>query len=85
MRYPVLISIPKSAVDRISRYWEMQVVADADGTSERVHVRVIFPHDDVALHQLIAWAAIADVVEPPELRDRIVACARAILERHTRN
>ena len=82
-RIPVVFAVAPSELERISRYWETQVVTpSADTPGGTVLVRVIFPAVDAALHQAVAWAGIAELVEPPTLRAELVACARAVLAAH---
>ncbi|HEY6233496.1 MAG TPA: HTH domain-containing protein [Candidatus Elarobacter sp.] len=37
---------------------------------------------DAALHQLVAWGAVARIVEPVAIRDELLARARAIVAHH---
>jgi predicted DNA-binding transcriptional regulator YafY len=45
-------------------------------------VRIVFPAQDAALHQLVAWGGVVRIVEPLALRDQLVAAARAVLAHH---
>jgi predicted DNA-binding transcriptional regulator YafY len=82
-RFPVVVTVALSQLEHVSSYWETQVLADAAGVGEGdVAVRVIFPGRDAALHQLVAWGGIARIVEPAEIRDELVARARALIEHH---
>jgi predicted DNA-binding transcriptional regulator YafY len=84
-RLAVVFSVARDALERVSSYWETHVLTPAeDKRADAVLVRVIFPARDAAVHQAAAWAGIAELVEPLELRADLVACARAILARHAR-
>jgi predicted DNA-binding transcriptional regulator YafY len=84
-RIPVVFAVAPSELERISQYWETQVLTPpGDSPADTVLVRVIFPAVDVALHQAAAWAGIAELVEPPALRAELVKCAHAILAAHAR-
>lgn len=72
-----------SDVDLISRYWEAQLVPRSPASSDdTVLVRIVFPSQDAALHQLVAWGTVARIVEPAAIRDELVARARTIVEHH---
>jgi len=65
------------AIERLSTgYWPIEVLTRDDATAI---VRVTFPGRELAIFQAVAWADVAAVVEPAELRDEIVARARAVL------
>jgi len=82
-RFPVVIAVAQAQLEHVSRYWETQVLADAEGLGDgAVAVRVIFPAEDAALHQLVAWGGIARVVEPLAIREELVARARALIRHH---
>jgi len=77
-RFAVVLEVRRDAFDAVTGYWETHVLGDADG-GETVAVRVVFPGKDAALHSLIAWSGEVRIVEPPELREEVVARARAVL------
>jgi predicted DNA-binding transcriptional regulator YafY len=82
-RFTVIVSVAQSQLELVSRYWEAQVLADRAGLrAGDVAVRVVFPAEDAALHQLVAWGGIARIVEPIAIRDELVARARALLQHH---
>jgi predicted DNA-binding transcriptional regulator YafY len=81
-RFPVVLSVRASQLELVSRYWELQVLTPADGTTQDVTVRVVFPGIDPALHQLVAWGGLVSILEPREIRDELVARARALIEHH---
>jgi len=77
------------AIDDITGYWEVQIVDDADATPSdakdgRVKARVVFPSIGAAVSQLIAWGRRIEIVEPDDVRERVFASARDILERAAR-
>ena len=67
------------SLERISLYWPVEI--EARGEREAL-VRVIFPGRELALFQLIAWADVATLLEPVDLRERIVRHSRLALERY---
>jgi predicted DNA-binding transcriptional regulator YafY len=80
-RFAVVLAVRRDALDTVTAYWETHVLGDADDGAT-VTVRVVFPGKDAALHTLIAWGGEVRIVEPPELREEIVARARAVLAHH---
>jgi predicted DNA-binding transcriptional regulator YafY len=83
-RFEVLLAIASSDVERVSQYWDVQLVSrpPARGGEDEVVVRIVFPSQDAALHQLVAWGAVARILEPVAIRDELVARARAIVAHH---
>jgi predicted DNA-binding transcriptional regulator YafY len=79
-RVPVVVSVHADALDAVMRYWEARVLNEPSG--DAVSVRVVFPSEDVALHQLIAWGTRARLMEPLALRDELLARARSIVEHY---
>jgi len=95
-RYPVSLRVAPDAVDDITGYWEVQFVdsvestahdgtgpGNANGNGEKdrwVRARVIFPSITAAVPQLISWGRRIEIVEPDEVRERVLATAREILE-----
>nr|MDP9107200.1 YafY family transcriptional regulator [Candidatus Eremiobacteraeota bacterium] len=68
-RFEVLLAVRASDVELVSRYWEAQLVPRASAaTGGAVVVRIIFPSQDAALHQLVAWGTVARIVEPVAIR-----------------
>jgi predicted DNA-binding transcriptional regulator YafY len=82
-RFEVLLALRPSAIELVSRYWDVQLVprspADAD---DAAMVRIVFPSEDAALHQLVAWGDVVRILEPAAIRDELVARARAIVAHH---
>jgi len=76
----VRLRAPNEHVERISLYWPVEI--ESRGEREAL-VRVTFPGRELALYQLIAWADVAMLLEPADLRERIVAHSRLALERYT--
>ena len=82
-RFEVLLAVRSSDVELVSRYWETQLVPRAPASAgDAAAVRIVFPSQDAALHQLVAWGGIVRILEPLALRDALVARARAILAHH---
>ena len=79
-RVPVVVSVSADALDAVMRYWEARVLSEPSG--DAVSVSVVFPSEDVALHQLIAWGTRARLLEPLALRDELLARARSIVEHY---
>ncbi len=79
-RVPVVVSVDADALDAVMRYWEARVLSEPSG--DTVTVRVVFPNEDLALQQLIAWGTRARLVEPLALRDELLARARSIVEHY---
>lgn len=67
------------ALERVGYYWPVEVLSPGKGESL---VRVTFPGREVAMFQSIAWADVATLVEPEELRREIAARAKRALERY---
>ncbi|MEA2720552.1 MAG: hypothetical protein QOJ39_2416, partial [Candidatus Eremiobacteraeota bacterium] len=83
-RFTVIVSVARSRLEIVSRYWEAHVLTDRpDIAAGDVAVRIIFPAEDAALHQLVAWGGIARIIEPAAIRNELVARARALVEHQT--
>ncbi|HEV3089046.1 MAG TPA: YafY family protein [Candidatus Elarobacter sp.] len=80
-RFAVLLAVRREALETVTGYWETHVLGDGSDTPT-VSVRVVFPGKDAALHALIAWGAGVRIVEPLEIRDELVARARAAVAHH---
>ena len=77
--YPVLLNVADGDLDEITGYWESRIV---EGASHRKHhkiVRVIFPGQDPAIHQIVAWGRRVEIVDPKELREKVITCAREVI------
>jgi predicted DNA-binding transcriptional regulator YafY len=81
-RFAVVVSVGTAQLEVVSRYWELQLLTPADDATQSVTARVVFPGIDAALHQLIAWGGLVSILEPREIRDELVARARALIEQH---
>lgn len=76
--YEAIVMLDRAVVEG-GMHWEHAVVGEGDGTL-RVHVR--FPGPDAAVYQCVAWGEHVRIEQPPELRERILAAARAIVLRY---
>jgi predicted DNA-binding transcriptional regulator YafY len=83
-RYVVRVRVAPDAIDDITGYWEVQFVDDAETHDGWVHARVIFSSIGAAVPQLVAWGRRIEIIEPDEVRERVVACAREVLAAATR-
>ena len=84
-RYDGRLRVSPEALGRIRFGWrwgriESEGEPDADGW---VEVAVRWDTADVAVDYVLGLGPLADVLEPAELRDRVIAAARALLERAT--
>ncbi len=75
-RCEVLMRVRTDVAAAIASWWDSDMVREEP---EGTLLRVRFPGKDAALFQAMAWGDRVDVIEPAELRDRIVERARAIL------
>jgi predicted DNA-binding transcriptional regulator YafY len=78
-RYIVRLRVSPAAVDDITGYWEVQFLDDAKESDGWVHARVVFPSMGAAVPQLVAWGRRVQIVEPDEVREHMLICAREIL------
>ncbi len=82
-RFEVLLALNPADVERVSVYWDAQLVPHSPGGGhDTAVVRIVFPSEDAALHQLVAWGGIVRILEPAAIRDELVARARAIVAHH---
>jgi predicted DNA-binding transcriptional regulator YafY len=79
--YPVIMRVPRDDVEEVRSYWEAHVLDDAPRNAT-VLVKVIFPGEGSAIHQIIAWGDRTEIVEPQELRDKVLARAQQVLDHH---
>lgn len=75
----VTLSVAAGAIDRIQSYWPVEVL---EMNGPEWLVRILFPGQEIAVFQAVAWADIARIVEPAALRDAATARARQVLERY---
>jgi predicted DNA-binding transcriptional regulator YafY len=78
-RYVVRVRVAPEAIDDITGYWEVQFIDNAETSDGWAHARVIFPSIGAAVPQLVSWGRRVEIVEPDEVRDSVIACAREIL------
>jgi predicted DNA-binding transcriptional regulator YafY len=67
------------ALERVGYYWPVEVLSSDEHESL---VRVTFPGREVAMFQAIAWADVATLVEPADLRETIAQRAKRAVERY---
>jgi predicted DNA-binding transcriptional regulator YafY len=77
--YAVRLHVSAAAIEDVTGYWEVQFTDRGAAPDGWIEARVIFPSADAALPQLVAWGDGVRLVEPLELRERMMAAARAIL------
>jgi predicted DNA-binding transcriptional regulator YafY len=77
--YPVLLRVRADQIEDVTSYWESKAVEDAGRSKKHKLVRVIFPGPEAAVHQIVAWGRRVEVVEPKELRQRVITCAREVI------
>jgi predicted DNA-binding transcriptional regulator YafY len=73
------------AVDAASMHWvryRCRHVEDITPDGDRVRVRVRFDVEEEALQVALALGAVVEVVEPPELRARVLAAAESLVSRY---
>lgn len=78
-RYVVRVRVAPEAIEDIAGYWEVQFIDDAQTSDGWSHARVVFPSLAAAVPQLVAWGRRIEIVEPDEVRESVIACAREIL------
>jgi len=81
--YPVLLRVGSEAVDEITGSWESHVIDEAR-KSDSFLVKVIFPAEDPAIHQLVAWGDKVEIVEPVELCEKVLSRARDVVSHYSR-
>ncbi len=79
--YSVIVRVRRDVVDDVTSYWDSRVLSEGH-KSESVLVKLSFPSVESATHQILAWGAKTEIVEPSDLREKVVLCAREALERH---
>ncbi len=84
-RFEVLIAVHPADLELVSRYWEVHVEPPPLASEpDDIVVRIDFPSEDAALHQLVAWGTRARIVDPVAMRDALLARAREIVAHHGR-
>lgn len=74
----VTLRVRTDAIERVmASYWSAAIVSRS---GEEALIRVSFPGSDTAVFQAIAWTDCAQVIEPAEVRDAVVARARRALQ-----
>jgi predicted DNA-binding transcriptional regulator YafY len=76
--YPVLIKVARDFADNVTSYWESHVL-ESKPHPETLLVRTIFPSEEAAVHQLVAWGSKVEIVEPADLRELVVKRANEVL------
>jgi predicted DNA-binding transcriptional regulator YafY len=75
----VLLRARNEAVERLTLYWPAEI--ESRGECETL-LRVTFPGTELAAFQVLAWSDVATAVEPKEICERVVACARRALAKY---
>jgi predicted DNA-binding transcriptional regulator YafY len=81
--YPVLLRVGSEAVDEVTGSWESHVIDEAR-KSDSFLVKVVFPAEDSSIHQLVAWGDRVEIVEPVELREKVLSRARDVVTHYSR-
>ncbi len=79
--YPVIIRVASDALEEVTGYWETHVLDQAQRSAKSL-VKVQFSGEGVAIHQIVAWGRKVEVVEPHELRAKVLSCAREVIEHY---
>lgn len=79
--FPVILRVSTAVLADITEFWQSQVIEHKQDEPNAL-VRIVFPSEDAAVHQLVAWSSGVDVIEPVVLRGKVVDCARAALARY---
>jgi len=79
--FPVILRVSADVLADITEFWQSQVIEHKQDEPNAL-VRIVFPSEDAAVHQLVAWSSGVDVIEPVVLRGKVVDCARAALARY---
>jgi predicted DNA-binding transcriptional regulator YafY len=80
--YPVLIKVAPDFADNVTSYWESHIL-ESKPHPETLLVRTIFPSEEAAVHQLVAWGSKVEIVEPAGLRELVVKRANEVLAHYT--
>ncbi|MGH2559914.1 MAG: helix-turn-helix transcriptional regulator [Thermomicrobiales bacterium] len=83
-RYHATLCVDAEAVERIRRFWryariEREVLSPGDG---RVTLTVRFQFEEEACEYVLSFGPRVEVLDPPALRERVVALARDIVARY---
>jgi predicted DNA-binding transcriptional regulator YafY len=78
--FSVMLRAAESALDEIGAYWK---IASVEREAGHATVRIDFPARSAAIHQILAWGNLCEIVSPADLIPEIVALARDVLERHS--
>lgn len=73
----VTLRAANDGLERITYYWPAEILSEEGGEAL---VRVTFPGTEVAIFQVLAWSAIATLVEPAAMREALVQRARCALQ-----
>ena len=77
--YPVILRVSSEALEEVTGYWEAHVLDHAQRSNSAL-VKVLFPGEGAAVHQLVAWGRRVEAVEPPELRAKVLSCAHEVAD-----
>jgi predicted DNA-binding transcriptional regulator YafY len=77
--YDVTLCVASDALMRLTPYWDAAVLDEEPGFTT---LRIRFPRRDVAVFQVLALGDAATILDPSELTDAVLACARQVLARH---
>jgi predicted DNA-binding transcriptional regulator YafY len=76
--YPVLIKVARDFADTVTAYWESHVL-ESKPHPETLLLRTIFPCEEAAVHQLMAWGNKVEIIEPAGLGELLVKRAHEVL------
>jgi predicted DNA-binding transcriptional regulator YafY len=76
--YEVMLRVRSDALAQLT-YWEFEMLDESAGVAT---LRIRFAGRNLAIFQVLALGEAVTIVEPPELREAVVACARAALAQH---
>jgi predicted DNA-binding transcriptional regulator YafY len=76
-RYAVTICVHDSEFGDVANYWESEEL-ERNAADERT-IRVTFPAEGSAVHQLLAWGTRVSILDPLALRDRVVQRALEVV------
>jgi predicted DNA-binding transcriptional regulator YafY len=81
-RYPAVVRIDPKVLSHINYAWRYAQVQEIDEPDERgwLKLAVLFDVERVAAENVLSLSPFVEVLEPLELRERVVALARATLE-----
>lgn len=60
-------------LDQMAVFWPTEIATGAQAPSPVTEAEVTFPLRGLAIHELLAWSGLVEVVAPKEMREEIVA------------